>query len=162
MTEFTDTMGRMRTRSLFVELIDQKQIDAGFIPLYTIRENPAYIDMRSLYLVIGDITEYQFAIKAFGSWKHFKHMCTLGWFMALLSEWREELEIKIRSQAVQALIDTAVREGAKGTTAAKYVAEKGWMKKRGRPSNEDVERERKIQAGIKDDLSDDAKRIGLH
>ncbi len=50
---------------------------------------------------------------------------------------------------------------AKGVNAAKYLAEKGYLPKRGRPSKEEVERERKIQAGVNKELESDMERIGL-
>ena len=50
---------------------------------------------------------------------------------------------------------------AKGVSAAKYLAEKGYQKKAGRPSKEEVAREIKIAAGVKQELQDDMERIGL-
>ena len=50
---------------------------------------------------------------------------------------------------------------AKGVNAAKYLAEKGYLSKRGRPSKEEVERERKIQAGVSKELEGDMERLGL-
>jgi len=45
--------------------------------------------------------------------------------------------------------------------AAKYLVEKGYMTKRGRPSKEELEREKKHILGINKDVASDLERIGL-
>ena len=77
-------------------------------------------------------------------------------------EWEEELEIKIRSEGIRALVHTATEEGAKGTTAARYLADKGWLSKRGRPSKEELAGEKKERTRIMDEITEDAKRLGIH
>ena len=159
-SEYTDSMGRFRTKSLFVEthsLTTYKEV-----PMYTLKGKKGYTDIHDLYMESNDPTEYQFAIQAFGSWKHFKHLASLKWFQAYLDDWREELEVKLRSGAIVTLMESAVNDGSRGTTAAKWIADKGWDKKRGRPSKEEVARELKVSSRISDDISDDAKRLGLH
>ena len=159
---YTDNVGRYRTKSLFLEEILQQQLDNGIIPVYTFRKHEDYIDIHELYLSLGDPTEYQFAISAFGTWQHFEYISSLRWFKKHLEMWRTELEIKMRSEALTTIMEVAATEGTKGITAAKWIADRGWDKKRGRPSKEEVQREKKVQAGIHEDISDDAKRLGLH
>ena len=159
-SEFTDNQGRYRTKSLFIEMINKEQLAAGFEPMYTLKAHPKYMDLHLMYLEEADPTEYNFALRAFGSWEHFKHMRTLSWFLVYLNQWREELEVKLRAEGVKALRKTAKTEGARGISAAKFLAEKGWEpKKRGRPSQEEIERERQIQARMQEDLQDDASRL---
>lgn len=81
--------------------------------------------------------------------------------MLHLRVWRDELEVKLRSEGIRNL-RKASKEGSRGVSAAKYLAEKGWEKKRGRPSKEEIERERKIQAAMEDDLEGDAARMLPH
>jgi hypothetical protein len=50
---------------------------------------------------------------------------------------------------------------AKGVNAAKYLVEKGYLSKRGRPSKEELEREKKHILGINKDVASDLERIGL-
>lgn len=157
-------VGAHRTQSLFLEtnksslepIMVLKEIDWEY-------KGKLLPSLKKIYLSFNDPTEYQVAMEVFGSWNQWKRLCDNALIFAHIKEWREELEIKLRSQAVKALIATAQEDGAKGTTAAKYVAEKGWDKRKaGAPSKEEVAREKKIHAGINDDVEDDLTRLGLH
>lgn len=155
-----DAQGRYRTRSLFVETIQKDQLDAGFVPLFTLKGKPGYEDLHSIYIQESDPTEYKFALRAFGSWEHFKKLSQIEWFKAYLHVWREEVEVKLRSEGIRALAKTALTEGSRGISAAKFLAEKGWEpKKRGRPSREEVEKERRMQADLQNELAGDAARL---
>ena len=157
---YTDKMGRFRTLSLFVETFPNHL--TGMKPMYSLKGKKGWPDLHDIYMDTDDPTEYAFAMECFESWAHFQHLTTLKWFQAYLFPWREELEVKMRSRAVRALMAVATTEGNKGTTAAKWVADKGWDKKRGRPSKEELVREQKVAMRIKGDVADDAKRLGLH
>lgn len=158
LTNMKDSTGRLRTASLFVETIQKDQLKAGFVPLYSLRGKKGYEDLHDVYLQESDPTEYTFALRAFGSWAHFKKLESLDWFMQHLKMWRDELEIKMRSDGIKELIK-ASKDGSRGVSAAKYIAEKGWEKKRGRPSKADVDRERHIQAAMQGELDEDAARL---
>lgn len=165
-SKYLDRGGRYRTSSLFSDEIKQHVADAGYEPVWSFRgrDDSGLECFKDIYMSYSDPTEYQFAMDTLGDWKHWEYLQTLQWFMKELSQWREEMEVKLRSMAIQSMIVTAATEGSKGTTAAKWLATKGWTdegKGRGRPSKEEVERERKIQARIKDDLKEDATRLGL-
>jgi len=157
-----DAMQRPRTLSLFLET-NQSSLD----PIFTLKEDDhtlhgvLYYSLKKIYLEIADPTEYQFAQLVFGSWKHWKKLCDSPPIKPHIEEWRDELEIKLTSQAVRSMIETAQEEGSKGVTAAKYVAERGWEKQAGRPSKQEVERTKKKYAGIRDEIDEDAKNIGL-
>ena len=75
--------------------------------------------------------------------------------------WREELELKILSDATQQIMDTALNEGSSGTTAAKWLADRGWEKKRGRPSKEELARQERMRGKVHEELDDYAERVGL-
>ena len=156
-SEYTDSMGRFHTKALFIETIQKEQLDRGIKPKYTLRGNPKYIDIHDLFMECADPTGYSFAIRAFGSWDHLQHLRTLAWFKRYYDSWLDELEVRLRSEAIQSLISQS--KDNKGTTAAKYLAERGWEKKRGRPSNEEVERERRQQAMLRDELEQDFDRV---
>jgi len=160
---YTDSVGRYRTKSLFVEMILKEQLDHGIKPMYTLKGRPGYKDMHDIYLECDDPTEYTFAIRCFGTWKHFQYIAShCAWFEKYLVEWREEQEIRMRSSALRTIVEVASTADPKNVTAAKYIADKGYDKKRGRPSKVEVQREKRIQAGIHEDVSSDAKRLGLH
>ena len=97
----------------------------------------------------------------FGSWEHWQKLSTSQGLKDLVQEWRDELDIRIKAQSLKAMMLAARDNDAKGVNAAKYLAEKGYAQKRGRPSKEEVEREKKIQAGANKELADDMERIGL-
>jgi len=158
-----DSTGRWRTRSLFVETIGKDQLAAGFTPLFSLKGDSKYEDLHSVYMQESDPTEYSFALRAFGSWEHFEVLQELQWFKVYLTKWRRELEVKLRSEGVAALAKSARQDGSRGLSAAKFLAEKGWeAKKRGRPSKEDIEKEKKQQLDMEKELGDDAARIALH
>jgi len=126
-----------------------------------VKDGVTYISMKKLYLDYEDPTEYSFAIDVLGSWDHWQFLCASYTIGKHIQKWRDELEIKIKSKAIKAMIKSATQEGSKGTTAAKYIAEKGWEKKAGRPSKAEVERQKKIHAGITSEIDEDAERLGI-
>jgi hypothetical protein len=67
-----------------------------------------------------------------------------------IAAWREELEVKLRSQGVRGVMLEAYSEGKGSLQAAKWLADKGWTEKRtaGRPSNEELAGERKQRANL--------------
>ncbi len=156
--DLKDSTGRFRTASLFVETIQKDQLKAGFVPLYSLKGRKGHEDLHDVYMQESDPAEYTFALRAFGSWEHFKKLESLDWFRKYLLVWRDELEVKLRSQGIKNL-QKAAKEGTRGISAAKYLAEKGWEKKRGRPSKDEVDRERAIAAAMEEELQDDAARL---
>ena len=163
MTLMKDSTGRWRTRSLFIETIGKDQIAAGYVPIFSLKADPLFIDLHSVYIEESDPTEYTFALRAFGSWEHFEVISQLAWFKVHLDKWRRELEVKLRSEGIAALAKSARKDGSRGLSAAKFLAEKGWeAKKRGRPSKDEIETEKKQQAEMERELGDDAARIAIH
>ena len=161
-----DKMGRYRTMSLFLEYNQDSSTALFTIKPYDHElHGVSYLSLKKIYLTFEDPTEYEFAIAVFGDWKHWQKICNNSVLLPFIMEWRDELEIKLRSRAIRAIIGAAVGEGSKGTAAAKWIAEGQWKGKgsnRGRPSKEEVERIKKIHAGISEDIDEDAKRIGVH
>ena len=126
------------------------------------RDGVTYYSLRKLYLEWKDPTEYLFATEVIGSWDHWQKICKSYALKPEIQKWRAELEIKLRAESIKAIRQTATEEGSKGTAAAKYMAEKGWEKRAGRPSKAEIERQKKIYAGISDQIEDDAERLGIH
>ena len=160
----TDHSGSYRTQSLFLET-NQSRLK----PIITLKEvdweykGEVLPSLRKIYMEIADPEEYEVAIAVLGSWEHWLRLLDNKQVMKYIQQYRDELEIKIRSGAVKSLIQTAHFEGSKGTTAAKYIAEKGWDKRKaGAPTKQEVHRELKIQTGISEDIEDDLERLGLH
>lgn len=158
---YKDTMGRFRTQSLFWEFKYR-----AFIPVFTLKDEDhtvkgvTYISMRRLYLEYGDPTEYEFAMGVLGSWAHWMKITQNTLLRVYVVKWREELELKLRAEAIREVRYISQDPTNKGRLgAAKWMADKGWDKKRGRPSKAEVTKERKLVAGVHDDLDEDYNRI---
>jgi hypothetical protein len=113
--------------------------------------------LKRLYLESEDPTEYKFATEHLLGWKHWQRMCENKVLRKHIDEWRDELEVKLRSQAV---LDVIAQARAGTFQAAKWVADRGWAQRgAGRPSNADVEHEKKVQARIADEYGGDVVRM---
>ena len=134
MNKFKDTKGHWFTVGIFKELSSNPNT-----VLYTLEE------ARQFYLECNDITGYTFSTTFLGGWKHWLALHNSPKVEPLIREWEEELEVKLRSKAVQNIIDLA--KGDKGYQASKYLADRGWkIRDAGRPSKEEVKRETRVQA----------------
>lgn len=152
-----DSMGKFRTQSLFLEL------GYGADALFTLKDQDhehdgtTYLSMKRLYLEFEDPTEYEFANSVLLGWKHWQRMCENKVIRKHIDEWREELEVKLRSQAIR----DAIQEAKKGHfQAAKWVADRGWSTRgAGRPSKAEIEKEKSIQAKIDNEYGADVIRM---
>lgn len=156
---FLDGEGRPLTQSLFLEI--------GYSPsaIYTLKEYDFEYEGRTLicikqkYLEATDPTEYDFANKYFLGWKHWMRICENKVIRKHIDEWREELEVKLRATGVKQIL--AAASGKEPSfQAAKWIADKGWVQKQaGRPSKSELEREKRIQAGMAEEYSADVHRM---
>lgn len=160
--QLVDKMGRYLTQGLFYETRSE-----GYSPLFTLKDydyqvgSVTYISLKRLYLEIADPTEYKFATEVFGNWNQWLAITNSGMLMEYITKWREELEIKLASLAINAMINTAITEGSKGTAAAKYVAERGWSQLSNKTKKED-KRIKQIEDSISASVKDDLQRLGIH
>lgn len=173
-SELKDKMGRYRTLSLFWEyafMNNNREEENVIDPLFTIkdqdivRDDILYPSLKKIYMSYDHVPgyEYEFAMDVFNSWNHWDKLASTSTsdLKNMIKGWREELEIKLKAQAIKSLISTSRMDDAKGFNAAKYLADKGYAPQRGRPSKEEVEKEKRIQAGVSKDLEEDMKRLGL-
>lgn len=156
--QMTDDMGRPITQSLFLE------INYTELSVYTLKDDDhelngkQYPSLKRLYLECEDPTEYEFATTYLLGWKHWLRLCENKAIRKHIDEWRDELEVKLRSQGVKEVIRAANRPG--GLQAAKWLADRGWATRgAGRPSKADVDREKAIQANITDEFTADIVRL---
>lgn len=155
--QFLDSSGRPLTQSLFLEtgyssdaLYTLKEVDSEY-------NGKVYPSIKRLYVEMADPTEYKFATEYLLSWKHWQRICENKFLRKHIDEWREELEVKLRSQATVNLIN----ESRKGSyQAAKWVADKGWdQRTAGRPTKAEKERQEKINERVNDEYSGDVVRM---
>jgi hypothetical protein len=131
-------MGRFRTNSLFLE----SNHDAD-IALYTyvdhdkVYKGKTFPSLRRLYVEMGDVTEYKFACTYLAGWEHWQRMCNNAEIRKEIDIWRDELERKVVSEAMEQ-IKALAKDG--NYNAAKFIATKEWSgSKRGRPSKAEKE-----------------------
>ena len=155
--QMIDSMGKFRTQSLFLELGYKDEAVFTLKDFDHEHNGDTYVSLKRLYLECADPTEYQFAQAHLMGWKHWQRMCENKVLRKHIDEWRDELEVKLRSQAVLDVISQA-RAGT--FQAAKWVADRGWAQRgAGRPSNADIEHEKKVQARIQDEYGGDVVRM---
>jgi len=162
--QLVDHVGAYLTQGLFLETRS-----TSTPPILTLKEvdweykGEILPSLRRLYIEIADPSEYEVAIQVLGSWEHWKRLLQNKKIFSYIQKYRDELEVKVRSGAIRSLIDTSCNEGSKGTAAAKYIAERGWDKRKaGAPSKTEVKKELKIQSDMEKELEEDFKRIGIH
>lgn len=155
--QMLDNQGRPLTQSLFLE------IGYGETAIYTLKEvdhewnGKTYFSLKRLYLETNDPTEYEFATKYLLSWKHWQRLCDNKVLRAYIDEWREELEIKLRSKAVKKMIDSANKGGVQ---ASKWLSDRGWAQRgAGRPSKAQVASEKAFMARVDSEYGADVIRL---
>lgn len=108
---------KLLTKSLFFEttLADKALV------VYTLKawDHLGYPSLERLYLDVADPTEYRFAKAHLDGWSHWKLLTSLDWFKPYVQNWRAELEVKLRSEAVAKIQDIARGTGRDSLTAAK-------------------------------------------
>ena len=120
--------------------------------------NKSYPSLKKLYLDMSDPNEYEFATTYLLGWDHWQRICNNKVLSKHINNWRYELELKLRSEAVKLIRSKAKSES--GINAAKWLAEKGWDKKEvGRPSKEEIARELKIHTDISNEFGADVLRL---
>lgn len=152
-----DELGRPITQSLFLEM--------GYTSnaIYTLKDvdytykGKLYPSAKRLYLELGDPTEYEFATKYFLGWDHWQRICANKLVSEHIMKWRDELEVKLRSQAVRMNIEAAKNGNYQ---AAKWLADRGWLTRAaGRPSKAEVAKELKVAADIQNEYGADVIRL---
>src|SRR5690625_4311210 len=99
-SKFLDVNGQPLTQSLFLEIGYSTKY-----AIYTLKDydheykGKIYPSIKHLYLDEEDPTEYVFANKYFMSWSHWKRVRENKVLQLHINEWREELEIRLRSMA---------------------------------------------------------------
>lgn len=115
--------------------------------------------LREYFLDIADPTEYKFAKQCTLGWDHWCRMKDNKMIKAEVDKWQEELEVALRSEGIQAIVDATAQEGG-NFQAAKWLASKGWADKQvGRPSKSDKDRDERIKQRIKSGFDDTIVRM---
>lgn len=157
-----DKQGRSLTQCLFVEYYNPT-----FPPHYTLAEKDVvkdgklYLSLKQLYLEAEDIGEYHFVKKYMYSWLQWERLLNNAVIRPFINQWRDELEVKLRSIAIRTLCDLSSTSEAKNTAAAKYIADKAYATKATKKDQQEKARELAVAEQISKETKDDMKRIGL-
>jgi hypothetical protein len=157
-THFKDDMQRYRTQALFFEYYADQEF-----AVFTLKDEDfeadgkKYIALKPIYLAMSDPTEYSFAMYVFDSWPHWARLRKY-YLKDHVAMWREEMEMKLVSEGIQQNIKLAK---AGNYNAAKWLADKGWEEKRGRPTKAEKEGRLKQDTAQRKELEADMARIGL-
>ena len=154
-SRFKDKMGRYLTQSLFLEY--QWDTDTAVYTLTDedkVFEGKTFISLRKLYLEMMDPTEYQFACKYLWGWEHWQRIIENKMLYAYIERWQEELEVKIRAEAVKRMLSLE-----SNFNAVKWAADGHWNVRRGRPTKAERERERKVRERAVKETETDSERI---
>lgn len=128
-------------------------------PIYSLKA------FQAEFLAQEDLTEYKAAIKLVKSWpewQNMKKLCPL--FASCVELWKEELRVLFHSRAMErakALLDS--ENDSVKLSAAKWFAENGHERDRavgrGRPSKQEIEREKRFLAKQSGETQEHMERI---
>jgi hypothetical protein len=137
-------------------IVDHFMYRDGKSPMMRVDAPKKLYSIRKLYLESRDPTEYTFAKRCFPSWAHWQAVQNLKVLQPYIQSWRDEMEVFMMSEGVRQVADLATQANY---NAAKFLVEKGWLPKRGRPTKAEIERERKKVAMVQEELEDDLSRV---
>jgi hypothetical protein len=158
----------VRTKSLFLELC---YLNPEFA-IFTTKEEDhhhngkVYVSLSKLYLSIvpSDPTEYDFSQVVFGSWHTWDVIRSSPQIKPFYNRWRKEVEVKIKSKAIQAIAQEMAEGGRSSFSAAKLLLDRGWIEKdtvsvaKKKLMEKEEEELNKEALSL---LSEDAERLGL-
>lgn len=163
-----DSQGRYLTQSMFYEHVystgPEVQYTLSDKPIHIERDGRTIYSLKKLFLDMEDPHEWTFADTYLVGWSHWQKMNNNKVLKAHFDAWRHELAIKMRSKALQQILDLA-DDG--NMNAAKFVAKKEWeTRAAGRPSKQEVQRriseDRQIENTFKKDQSRLNKAHGIN
>jgi hypothetical protein len=162
-SRYTNKSGTRLTKALFYEttLEDKSSV------VYTLKneDHKGFTSLYRLYMEMSDPTEYRFATSCLADWEHWTQLCECTWFESYRDRWRQELNLKITSEALARILTEAGSDRREAFSANKYLLEKGWVPKDkdpvGRPSKEAIRRKANEIVFDNSRLIGDAERIGV-
>lgn len=163
MSKFRNQQNVRYLQGLFFE---QTSADKSTV-VYTLKDEPhiGYPSLYQAYMTIADPTEYKFAISCLDGWEHWENLCECTWFKPYVSRWRKELALKIKSEALAAIIVESRTSSKNAYMAKKFLAtgeyEDQPTRGKGRPSKAEVKTEAKRIAEDHFRLKDDFARLQL-
>lgn len=166
---FRNKSGMLVFRALFIEY--KNRTDEDFT-LYTLKREDktingtTYPSLYRLYMETEDPTEWTFALAYFESWDHWEKLCEAEWFKPYILKWRNELEIKIRSRALNNIINESKSNSKESFQANKYILDKYAVgeknERKGRPTKQQIREAADKEAKDLHREAIDMQRLGLN
>ena len=165
--KFKNAMGAHILKGLFFEeAVNSDRPDT----LYTLKEfdhdvpgEKVYLSIHKAYVDMEDTSEYEFAKRYFDGWTHWKRLCACNWFKPFLASMREELDVKLRARALNAMREVASDPSNKSHYQAnKNIFDNGLAiakDNRGRPSKEKIKEEADKLFHLSSEIEEDYDRI---
>jgi hypothetical protein len=167
--KFYNQNNHLLTRALFWEVAYSENA------IYTLKDwdstttqGKPLKSLKQLYLQENDPTEYEFAQKHFANWDHWQTIAKSWYLKDHVAKWREELEIRITTDALRLIQAEALSTSKYAYSANRYLADKGWKTKdtgskkgAGRPSKASIAEEAAKQLADMHDIDNDLIRLGL-
>lgn len=119
-------------------------------------------ELHSLYLRVADPTEYRFAVRAFEDWATWEAEVAKDPLKSVIDRWRRELEVKLRSEALQRIMDVAGNEGTRDSLQAnRYLLEANFSNKNkvGRTTKDAIAKEAQKLVDRQSSIQEDYKRL---
>lgn len=170
-SKYKGPTGSYLLRALFFE---ETNADKSTV-LYTLKREDhlydgiTYPSLYRLYMETDDPTEWQFANRYFHGFEHWERICECTWFKEHIAQWRKELELKLKSEALVRIKAAAKTNGSKDTLSAnRFLIDKGWepkegqQAKRGRPTKEDIRKAASEALSEDKRISEDMSRLGIN
>ena len=159
---YKDSLGRFLTLCLFQENYEHQ--NKKYPPVYSLRDpdpdNAKQLpSFKKLFMDTKDITGYKVAMQELGSWEHMQKLFKSKWFMSYFVKWVDEMEIMLKAEGLLKIQEHVSGEGSTSFQAAKYLSDKGWEPKRGRPTKAEKAKEAAKEKALEDALEDDMERV---
>lgn len=131
-------------------------------PVFTLnKDHPGLINARKTFVELCDPTGYKWAMLYLGDYAHWLHLLKQQFFRDAYETWMDELNMKLKSEAIARLQEIAKSDTAQATVANKYLASREYDKaERGRPSKSEITGELKRAVQMSEMERDDLERIG--
>ena len=156
----------INTRYLKGLFYEQTGADKSSV-VYTLKDidHNNYPSMYRLYMELDDPTEWKVATTLVDGWEHWEMLTSCSWFKPYVDRWRKELEVRMRSIALNRIKTESKISSKDSFMANKYILEKGWepketsTSKRGRPTNDEIKKAANEAASAEARLSADFSRM---
>ena len=142
-----------RTTALFLETCEGDK--SGVLWTLKDSEHKGYPSLYQRYMDSNDPSEYFFALEVIGSWRQWLRISSSPSIRPVIDRWRLELEAKIKSTALKALLEKSL---IGDVSAAKYLIET-WSNKPGEKRGRGRPKKEKEDNSINIDWKKDLERI---